>query len=123
MSEHLKNPELHQELDEVPKTTILLVFGGMALILALLITWAWYGLEQRERILRPSLNFPEQRLGPRHAVDDDLEDIFGNQGRGEVLNDRKRREIAKFHWVDKGRGVVDIPIEDAIELLVATRGP
>jgi len=118
-----KNADIRQEEDQLPGATILLVAAAMALVLALLIAWAWYALQQRERVLRPSSKFPERELGPRHAVDEELEDIFGDKGRGEVLSERKRKEISEFHWVDRQRGIVTIPIDDAIDLLVSARRP
>jgi hypothetical protein len=118
-----KNTDLRQEEDQLPWVTILLVATTMSLVLALLVAWAWYALQERERMLRPSRMFPERELGPRHAVDDELEDIFGDQGRGEVLNERKRKEISGFHWVDRQQRIVAIPIDDAINLLVSARHP
>jgi hypothetical protein len=118
-----KNADLRQEEDQLPRVTILLVAAAMALVLALLVVWAWYALQQRERTLRPSRVFPEKELGPRHAVDGELEDIFGDQGRGETLNERKRKEISGFQWVDRQQRTIAIPIDDAINLLVSAKGP
>jgi hypothetical protein len=123
MSSIPKNEELHQEEDQLPWLTLLLTATAMALVLALLIAWAWYSLQQRERVLRPSLRFPERELGPRHPVEEELEDIFGDKGRGEVLNDRKRKEISQFQWVDRQKRLVTIPVDDAIDLLLAARRP
>jgi hypothetical protein len=121
MSASPKNTDLHQEEDRLPNATLLLTAIFMALVLALLVAWAWYSLQQRERVLRPSHVFPERNLGPRHAVDEELEDIFGNKGRGEVLNERKRKEISSFHWVDRQKRVVSIPVDDAIDLLLTAK--
>jgi len=118
-----KNASLRQEEDQLPWLTILLVAAAMALVLALLIAWAWYALQQREHMLRPSRSFPERELGPRHAVDEELEDIFGDEGRGQVLNERKRKEISEFHWVDRQQRTVAIPIDDAINLLLSAKHP
>jgi hypothetical protein len=118
-----KNLDLRQEEDQLPWVTVLLVATAMALILALLVAWAWYALQQRERVLRPSRMFPEKELGPRHAVDEELEDIFGEKGRGEILIERKRKEISEFHWVDRHQRVIAIPIEEAIDLLVSAKRP
>jgi hypothetical protein len=123
MSSVPKNSDLHQEEDHLPRVTLLLTGAGMGLVLALLVTWAWYSLQQREHILRPSRQFPEKELGPRHAVDEELEDIFGDKGRGEVLNERKRKEISGYHWVDRQKRIVAIPVDDAIELLLAAKRP
>ena len=123
MSETTKNTDLHQEEDQLPRGTLLLTAAAMGLVLALLVTWAWYSLQQREHLLRPSRVFPERDLGPRRAVGEELEDIFGDEGRGQVLNERKRKEISRFQWVDRQKRIVAIPVDDAIELLLATKRP
>jgi hypothetical protein len=121
MNEGPRNPDLHQEEDRLPWPIILLVALVMVLLGALLVIWAWYGLKRREHVLRPTGVFPEKELRARHPVEEELEDIFAAQGRGQVLNERKRRDISTFQWVDRRRGIVAIPIEDAVTLVVEER--
>ncbi len=41
---------------------------------------------------------------------------------GLELRERKRRELSRYGWVDREQGVVSIPIERAMELVVSQRG-
>ncbi len=118
MIDDIRHPELRQEEDRVPPAIILLVFALVGLIGIFLVVWALYGLERREQALRPNLVFPERELGPRHAVSEDLENIYGDVGPGQLLNDRKRHKLDSFEWVDRRQGIVTIPIEDAMTLML-----
>jgi hypothetical protein len=118
MTIDLRHAELRQEEDRLPRAPILLVFLLVGLIGVLLVVWAWYGLERREQALRPSRVFPEKQLGPRHPVSEELENIFGETGPGQLLNEQKRRELASFAWIDRSSRVVAIPIDDAIDLVI-----
>jgi hypothetical protein len=116
-------PRPRQEPDRIPPATILLVFALVGFIGVLLVVWAWYGLEKRERALRPTGVFPESTLGPRRTVHGDLENIYGDMGPGQRLNEEKRRLLASFQWTDRGRRIVAIPIDDAIDLMLAGGPP
>ena len=115
-------PKVRQEDDRLPAATILLVFAFVGLVGVLLVVWAWHGLEKRESALRPSGAFPERELGPRHTVHDDLENIYGDMGPGQRLNEEKRRLLQSFQWTDRARRLVAIPIDDAVDLMLE-RGP
>src|SRR2546423_13791218 len=95
--------------------------GG--LIGVFLVLWAFYALDRREQVLRPSRVFPERELNRRRAPGTVLEDIFGETGAGQSLNARKRKQIASFEWVDRRQQIVAIPIDDAIGLLLDGREP
>ena len=41
---------------------------------------------------------------------------------GVELRERQRRELSRYAWVDREQGVVTIPIERAMELVVSQRG-
>ncbi len=43
---------------------------------------------------------------------------MGEEGVGTALNRRKREELGRFGWVDQSRGLAQIPIEDAMNLIV-----
>jgi hypothetical protein len=119
MNTDIRNPSVEQEDDRISWPSILFILSIAVLIGLLLGVWAFYGLKDRERLLRPSADFPERELGPRRQVGLVLEDIFRERegGRGRVLNERKRREISTFAWVDKNQRIVAIPIEQAMALL------
>ncbi len=119
----LTNAELHQEPDRLPWQAILLVSLLVLLIGLLLIVWAWYGLQRREDALRPTRAFPEKELGHRRPIDNQLEDVYGEVGRGQLMNDRKRNELGRFQWVDRQQRIVAIPVDDAITLILEENRP
>ena len=47
-----------------------------------------------------------------------LHEAMGEEGLGTALNRRKREELGRFGWVDRDRGLAQIPIEDAMNLVV-----
>jgi hypothetical protein len=116
-----RNIVLHQEEDRLPRAIILLVFALVGVVGMLLGVWAWYSLERRESALRPSRVYPEMELGPRRTVHEDLQNIYGESGPGQTLNEEKRRQLESFQWVDRRRGIVAIPIDDAIALMLEER--
>ena len=118
-----KNPTLAQEEDRLPWASILLVFLVAALIGVLLVVWAFYSMKARERVLRPSAAFPERDLGPRRNVGGELQELYGDIGPGQALARRRAEGISKFAWVDKTRGIVAIPIDDAMELVAGGARP
>jgi hypothetical protein len=119
MNAEPKHPELHQEEDRLPPAPILLAFALVGLIGIFLAIWAWYSLQRREQAVRPSGGFPERELGPRHTVSEIHENIYGDLGPGQILNDQKRKQLASFEWIDRRRRIVTIPIDDAIALMLA----
>jgi hypothetical protein len=123
MIEEGRHTDLRQEDDRIPASIVLLVFALVGLIGVLLVVWAWYGLERREQALRPTGIFPEQELGPRRSVSEDLENIFGDVGPGQVLNQEKQKKLQSFEWVDQRRRIVAIPIDDAIDLMLQGSSP
>jgi hypothetical protein len=123
MIDEARFPRPRQEDDRLPAVAILLVFALVGLIGVLLVTWAWYGLEKRERVLRPSGVFPERELGPRRTVHGDLENIYGEMGPGQRLNEEKRKLLVSFQWTDRARRIVAIPMDDAIDLMLAGNTP
>jgi hypothetical protein len=119
----LRNPELHQEQDRLPWQPILLITSLVLLVGVLLVLWAWYGLERQRDSLRPTRAFPERELGARPLVQPELEGVYGEVGRGQSMNGRKRSELSRFQWVDRRQQIVAIPIEEAILLVIEESRP
>jgi hypothetical protein len=118
MIDPIRNPTVSQEEDRLPWVSILLVFLLTALIGVFLVVWAFYSMKARERVLRPSAAFPERELGPRRNVGGQLQEIYGDTGPGQALERKQKEDIARFAWVDRTKGIVSIPIDDAIDLVV-----
>ncbi|HEX9297449.1 MAG TPA: hypothetical protein VF881_16520 [Polyangiaceae bacterium] len=119
----LHNAELHQEQDRLPWQGILLVAALVLLVGVLLVVWAWYSLQRREDALRPTRAFPERELGPRRPIHNQLEDVFGEVGRGQLMNERKRDELSRFQWIDRQQRIVAIPIDEAMTLVIEENRP
>lgn len=122
MTYRAHNPGLHQEDDEVPAWKVILATVVMLVISAVMVIWAVSANAAHFAYFRPSGAFPEQHLGPRHMVARVREDIFGEQ-RGASFLALKRAELDGYAWVDRDRGVVRIPIEQAMDLVVSGRRP
>ncbi len=122
MTYRVRNPELHQEEDRVPAWKVLLACAATLVISAVMVTWAVTANDAREAALRPSGVFLERWLGPRHEVAGVREDLFGEH-RGRSVLGRQRAVLSRYGWVDRARGVVRIPIDQAIDLVVEGRRP
>src|SRR5205807_2303427 len=101
---------------------VLVAVAVTLVVSAVLVVWAISATRAREAELRPSRAFPERWLGPRHMVAGVREDLFGEQ-RGASFNARQRQELERYGWVDRGRGIVHVPIDRAIDLVVSGRRP
>jgi hypothetical protein len=73
-------------------------------------------LDRRILELRPSGQFPEQRLGPRHDVARVQEDLFGGPGLGQLLNAEAQRLLNTYRKDATQANVVRIPIAEAVDL-------
>ena len=122
MTYRVRNPDLHQEEDQVAAFRVLLAIAVTLVISAIMVIWAVSANAAHEAALRPSGAFPERWLGPRHMVARVREDLFGEQ-RGASFNALRRAELESYGWVDQDRGIVRVPIAEAIDLVLAGRRP
>jgi hypothetical protein len=122
MTYRVRHPELHQEDDIVSAGRIALAMLAMVAISAVLVVASVAATNARMDRHRPSGAFPERWLGPRHPVAGVREDIFEEHG-GASLGGLSRATLDRYGWVDRDRRVVRIPIERAIDLVVAGRQP
>jgi hypothetical protein len=118
MNDELSHPDVHQEEDTIPWGRVLLGLLVSFAIIAALIVAAWSCLKTSEARIRPSGVFPEERLGPRRSVTEVQADLFGEIGFGQRLNDKKRKELSRFAWVNREQKRVHVPIDLAMALVV-----
>ncbi|WP_437933176.1 hypothetical protein [Sorangium sp. So ce341] len=126
MTTHYRRPDVRQEEDLLPWRRILAVAFAVIVIFVILGVWSWVLLRGREAELRPagrSLARAREGFEPRGVVAGVDQRVFqreavGEEGFGKMLNRRKREELGRFGWADRGRGIVQIPIEDAMNLVV-----
>jgi hypothetical protein len=123
MSSQYQRSDVRQEEDILPWRRILLAALAVVIVLVLLATWGASILRAREAKLRPSRVYPEQDLGPRHEVAGVQQQLFqqkgigGEVGLGQARNRKKHEELSRFGWADRERGLVQIPIEEAMGLV------
>ncbi len=122
MSYRVRNPDLHQEEDTISIGYIALAAVVIVVVSGVMIVWALSEVNSSNAELRPSHAFSEQWLGPRHTVQNVRQDVFDEQP-AEGLHAAARRELNGYGYVDKGAGVVHIPIDRAIDLVAAGRRP
>ncbi|WP_437774158.1 hypothetical protein [Sorangium sp. So ce1097] len=125
MTSQYRRPDVRQEEDELPWRRILAIALAVIVIFFILGVWSWMILRGREAALRAAgrtMEHAREGFEPRGVVAGlDLR-IFrraasGEDGLGEVLNRRKHEELSRFGWADRERGLVQIPIEDAMRLV------
>jgi hypothetical protein len=122
MSYRVRHPEMQQEEDVVPRKG---VFAFIALVLvvgAVMVVWAVSVVTVDFRELRPSGAFTEKWLGPRHLVSRVRQDLFDERG-VRPSNEIMRRDLETWGWVDRGRGIVRVPIDEAMDLVVKGQRP
>lgn len=119
MSTEREHAPLRQQETHVSGGRVLL--GGLVVlaISAVLVVWAWAATDNIESSLRPSKDFPEQRLGPRRSVQAIHQALFSEEpGAGESLNNRKRSSLDGYRWIDPERRIVTLPIDQAMDRIV-----
>jgi hypothetical protein len=122
MTYRVRNPDLHQEEDWVPAWKVVAAFATALAIAAGMILWAVTANGAHETALRPAGAYPDRWLGVRHEVAHVRQDLFGEQ-RGDSVIGRQRAALASYGWVDRERGVVNIPVDRGIDLVLEGRAP
>jgi hypothetical protein len=103
-----------QEPEHVPGKIVVLVLGGAVLIAALAVAVEALMLARAQ---------PRAQL--RSALPREMSAVSGIQQRtfdrtavGNELKAAQLRHLASYGWVDRGRGVIHVPIERAIDLWI-----
>ena len=125
MTSNYRRPDVRQEDDLVPWRRILTIAFAVNVIFLVLAIWAWTILRDRKMELRSagrSMEATRAGFQPRGVVAGVDQRIFqrkamGEEGFGKMLNRRKHEELSRFGWVDRQRGLVQIPIEEAMRLV------
>ncbi|WP_438021720.1 hypothetical protein [Sorangium sp. So ce233] len=125
MTSQYRRPDVRQEEDHLPWRRILAIAFAVIVIFVILGAWSWMILRGREAALRASgrtMEHAREGFEPRGVVAGVDQRIFqrketGEEGFGKLLNRRKREELGRFGWADRERGLVQIPIEDAMGLV------
>lgn len=119
-----EHPELRQEDDRVSGLPVVLGALVVLTISAVMVVWAWTATDTYVARLRPSMSFPEERLGPRRPMQGLSVALFGDEpGAGELLNARQRRSLDVYRWLDPDRRIVTLPIDRAMDRIARESTP
>lgn len=119
MSRDPRHAPLPEEEDVVPSRLILEVFAGVVMVGVALCLVAYGVLGLREWQLRPSRRFPERELPPPHRVAELRQEAFDVVPPLPSSSTAAEERLHDYGWVDRSRGIVRIPIEQAMELVAA----
>jgi hypothetical protein len=86
----------------VPLILTIGIVSGIMLLVIIIGTQAWFQSEEQAELAQKAVEFPHQALL----------DLQGQQ----------RANINSYHWVDKKKGVVTVPIGLAMQVMLQTNG-
>lgn len=113
-----EKPLTAQEEDNVNGRAIFWILVVVMLISFGLGVWAWGMWRARADRLRPQ-GFWERHLGAPREMAGVEQAIFVLQGKGMALRDAQAMSLQQYGWADREHGLVRIPIEEAMRLVVA----
>ncbi|HEX6838712.1 MAG TPA: hypothetical protein VF334_19175 [Polyangia bacterium] len=105
--------------DIVPRALVLRVLMWTGIIGVSLCVIAYLILAANERALRPGRKFPERWLPAPHEVSNVRQEPFAPATPASTIADGERARLRSYGWVDQQKRVVHIPIDRAVELLLA----
>ena len=102
--------------DRVPVGFVVrLAVGTVVITLALCIV-TYLLLRLREDQLGAKGKFPELARAP-HEVANVRQALFQGEGAGLSLRQAQRAALDGYRWLDRSRGLLSIPVDDAIQML------
>ena len=114
---------LHQEPEGTPTLLIVAALLGTVCVGTLLVGAAYLVLHEREGRLRPSRQFDEKGLYLRDRVSGVLQQPFEIPYARPSERAEQEEALHRFGWVDRRRGIVQIPIEEAMRMMVGGVAP
>jgi len=113
------NPEVHHETSDVNIRAILTFAAALAAIVVIVgvLMWVLFRYLSNREATRVAPVYPlavtqEQRLPPEPRLQ------TNPRGDLEELRDSEEQSLKSYGWVDKTAGVVRIPIEEAMKIVV-----
>lgn len=112
----LRNPQVRLNEDIVPYYIFVLIFAFTLITLGG-IAWAWqlyHGVSTRYG------GFPKVESiepGPRH-ISGVSQTLILYDRHGQRMRENQAERLDSFGWIDQARGIVHIPIDEAIDLTV-----
>jgi hypothetical protein len=111
--------EIHHEVSDINVGGVLLFGGGLFVVTGIvcLLVWVLFGYFNNRETIRGAREYPlavvqENRLPPEPRLQTNpREDL-------RELRAREDEVLTTYGWVDKNAGVVRIPIEEAMKIVV-----
>lgn len=111
--------DVFQQPDQLPRVLLLrIALGTVAVGLSLCII-AYLLLRAREHALRPSSTFPEASLPPPRQVGQVRQELFTITSPKPTPLEEQSEALQQYGWIDRGRGIVRVPIEVGMDLVLA----
>lgn len=117
MSAEPRHPEVHTYDDELPRGAILRGILATVMIIVALCFATYVYTHLCMLHFRPSGVFPEQNLSPPHEVAHVRQEMFDLRHPRPTILDRDRVTLNSFGWVDRGRRVIHVPVDVAMDLV------
>lgn len=110
---------VHQE-DDCIATRSVVSIAIVAVVVATVGVWfAGYLLTLTVGSWQPDVSGYAGRRGPERIISEVEQTPVRSAGRGTELREHQRRELETWGWADRKNGIAHIPIERAIDLVVA----
>ena len=113
-----EHPEVAYMDDVVPRLLVLRVLLWAGVFSIALCVIAYLLMVANERAIRPDRKFPERYLPAPHEVANVRQEPFSPATPASTLNDDERVLLRSYGWVDRQKGLVRIPIDRAVELMM-----
>lgn len=114
--------EVQSERERLPRRLLVTVVVATLVIGVALAGLTLLLMRAAQREVRPSLAFPERDLPAPGETSNVRQELFGVAVPRATRAEEQRRRLEGFGWVDRGRRLVHIPIEDAIEIVAGQGG-
>ncbi len=109
---------LDQEEDRVPSKRIAIALGATIALIIVCLIWVWAVMKPfvSEAVGKPRT--PRPQVDPVASSSDVDRTLYSWTGFASQLLTKKAAELESWRWVDKSAGVVRIPIEKAMQIVV-----
>ncbi len=115
------NEDVFQEPDQLPRVLLLRIALGTVVVGLSLCIIAYLLLRAREYSLQPSASFSGGSLPPPHRVGQVREELFTITDPKPTPLDEQSKTLQHYGWIDRSRGIVHVPIDVGMDLVLAER--
>lgn len=106
---------VREDPDILPTGKVFAVVLGVIAVTFVLCLVADFLLVLRERALRPGRRFPERLLAPPHVVAEVRQAPFEPSDERPSKRQDDEAQLLRWEWADRQRGLVQMPIDRAID--------